>query len=211
MEEKMINKSHKVVITNRKVGSLTGIIDVISFDVAEILLEAAADKAQEDVDALAVRVTSTETRIDQNSERIGLMATREEVTETLGGYYTKEQTDAALEVKSDAVTIALNKELTTQVNTVDGKLEEFKTDFNKRIEFSSETAITIGSDKSAVTLEIDNEKGVSFKENNQAFGTWNGKALLAETVMFRTVEGSSGDFGFFKLSDGSLKFTKVGG
>uniref|UniRef100_UPI004056BBE9 sporulation protein YabP n=1 Tax=Agathobacter sp. TaxID=2021311 RepID=UPI004056BBE9 len=39
MEEKMVNKSHKVVMTNRKNGSFTGIIDVISFDVAEILLE----------------------------------------------------------------------------------------------------------------------------------------------------------------------------
>lgn len=171
----------------------------------------AADEAQAAVDTLAVRVTSAETQIIQNSEQIGLMATREEVTETLGGYYTKEETDAALEVKSDSVAISLNKQITSQVGTVDGKFEEFKSDFNKRIEFSSETAITIGSDKSAITLEIDNEKGVSFKENGEAFGTWNGKALLAETVMFRSVPGSSGDFGFFPMSDGSLKFTKVGG
>ena len=39
MEEKMINKSHKIVLTNRKVGSFTGIVDVLSFDVEEILLE----------------------------------------------------------------------------------------------------------------------------------------------------------------------------
>lgn len=39
MEEKIINKSHKIVITNRKVGALTGIVDVLSFDVDEILLE----------------------------------------------------------------------------------------------------------------------------------------------------------------------------
>ena len=39
MEEKMVNKSHKIMITNRKVGLLTGIVDVLSFDVDEILLE----------------------------------------------------------------------------------------------------------------------------------------------------------------------------
>ena len=39
MEEKMVNKSHKVIMTNRKVGSFTGIVDVLSFDVSEILLE----------------------------------------------------------------------------------------------------------------------------------------------------------------------------
>lgn len=39
MEEKMINKAHKVTLSNRRSGSLTGILDVISFDITEILLE----------------------------------------------------------------------------------------------------------------------------------------------------------------------------
>lgn len=39
MEEKIVNKTHKVVLTNRKAGSFAGILDVISFDIAEILLE----------------------------------------------------------------------------------------------------------------------------------------------------------------------------
>ena len=38
-ENKMMGKAHKIVISNRKNGSLTGILDVISFDVSEILLE----------------------------------------------------------------------------------------------------------------------------------------------------------------------------
>lgn len=39
MEEKAAQKVHKVLLTNRRGGSLNGIIDVLSFDVAEILLE----------------------------------------------------------------------------------------------------------------------------------------------------------------------------
>ena len=39
MEEKMVNKTHKVTLNNRRSGSFTGILDVISFDIAEILLE----------------------------------------------------------------------------------------------------------------------------------------------------------------------------
>ena len=39
MEENKLVKSHKVVLTNRKDGSFTGILDVISFDISEILLE----------------------------------------------------------------------------------------------------------------------------------------------------------------------------
>lgn len=39
MEEKTINKAHKVTLTNRRSGSFTGILDVLSFDIAEVLLE----------------------------------------------------------------------------------------------------------------------------------------------------------------------------
>ncbi len=38
-ENKVINKSHKVLLSNRKNGSFTGILDVLSFDINEILLE----------------------------------------------------------------------------------------------------------------------------------------------------------------------------
>ena len=39
MEEKTANKSHKVLLSNRKTGNFSGVVDVLSFDVAEILLE----------------------------------------------------------------------------------------------------------------------------------------------------------------------------
>ena len=39
MEENKLTKSHKVMLMNRKNGSFTGILDVISFDISEILLE----------------------------------------------------------------------------------------------------------------------------------------------------------------------------
>lgn len=39
MEEKQIGGAHKITISNRKGTTLTGITDVVSFDVKEILLE----------------------------------------------------------------------------------------------------------------------------------------------------------------------------
>ena len=39
MEENKIIKAHKITLNNRKTGSFTGILDVISFDISEILLE----------------------------------------------------------------------------------------------------------------------------------------------------------------------------
>lgn len=38
-ENKVVAKAHKIVLNNRKNGSFTGILDVLSFDINEILLE----------------------------------------------------------------------------------------------------------------------------------------------------------------------------
>ena len=38
-ESVKINSSHRVLLDNRKKGNITGVVDVISFDLKEILLE----------------------------------------------------------------------------------------------------------------------------------------------------------------------------
>lgn len=39
MEERQMAKTHKLVINNRKTSMVTGVLDVLSFDLNEILLE----------------------------------------------------------------------------------------------------------------------------------------------------------------------------
>lgn len=39
MEEKQYAKAHKLILSNRRTGTVTGVSDVISFDISEILLE----------------------------------------------------------------------------------------------------------------------------------------------------------------------------
>lgn len=39
MEEQRIAKTHKLVVNNRKTATVTGVLDVLSFDLNEILLE----------------------------------------------------------------------------------------------------------------------------------------------------------------------------
>jgi sporulation protein YabP len=39
MEEKQVNAQHRLTIDNRKSGSFTGILDIVSFDPNEILLQ----------------------------------------------------------------------------------------------------------------------------------------------------------------------------
>lgn len=79
----------------------------------------AADAAQADVDALAVRVTSAETKITQTSEKIALLATKEEVTETLGGYYRKEETESLIEQTSKSIRSSVSSEITEKVNKIE--------------------------------------------------------------------------------------------
>ena len=39
MDENKLTKTHKIMITNRKSGNFSGVLDVISFDISEVLLE----------------------------------------------------------------------------------------------------------------------------------------------------------------------------
>ena len=39
VEERQVQKPHKLVINNRKTSAVTGVLDVLSFDLNEILLE----------------------------------------------------------------------------------------------------------------------------------------------------------------------------
>ena len=39
MEEKQYAKAHKLILSNRRTGTITGVADVISFDIKEVLLE----------------------------------------------------------------------------------------------------------------------------------------------------------------------------
>lgn len=71
----------------------------------------AADEAQAAVDSLAVRVTTAETNIKQTSEQISLMATKTEVAQTLGGYYTREEADAELAVKANEISLSVDTKI----------------------------------------------------------------------------------------------------
>ena len=103
----------------------------------------AADKAQADVDALAVRVESAETSITQNAENIELRASKEEVTETLGGYYSKEETEALVNVSADEIKLSV------------AALENTAAENKAQIE-ASESEISILKDKVVTMVKDEN-------------------------------------------------------
>lgn len=129
-----------------------------------------------------------------------------------GDYDEFRQTVAAqLEIMADE--ISMNFSTTTeQINDVDGDLQSKFTQLYKYISFSGETAITIGSGDSAITLEIDNEKGIIFKRNGVQFGLWDGENFYTGNIIIAVNERAQfGNFAFIPRSDGSLSFLKVGG
>ena len=67
-----------------------------------------ANQAQSGVDALESRVTTAETNIIQNTEAIGLRATKTEVQEYLSGYSTKEETESAINLASSSIRAEVN-------------------------------------------------------------------------------------------------------
>ena len=104
----------------------------------------AADKAQEDVNALVVRVTTAETKITQNTEQIALRATKTEVAQTLGGYYTKEQTDSAITVKSNEITQTVSRTYATKQEVNDIEVGGCNLLRNSKGEFVSSTDSSYG-------------------------------------------------------------------
>ena len=85
--------------------------------------DTAANVAQADANALKTRVSTAETEIVKNQEAIALRATKTEVTETLSGYYTKEQADAAIKVSADNITSSVSSTYATKtaLNATDTK------------------------------------------------------------------------------------------
>lgn len=76
--------------------------------------DTAANAAQADANTLKTRMSSAETSISKNQSEIALRATKTEVTETLSGYYTKEQADAAIKVSADNITSSVSNTYATK-------------------------------------------------------------------------------------------------
>lgn len=109
--------------------------------------------------------------------------------------------------------------LSSEIEDQKSDMQEFVTKFSKYIRFMedengdpSDTAMTIGSGDSVITLEIDNEKGLVFKKNGVEFGWWDGIDFHTGNIVVEVNERAQfGNFAYIPRSDGSLSFLKVGG
>ena len=173
--------------------------------------------APEDVDDAIIDASDSirETMVEQDTAIVAtceelIMSAAKNYVET-GDYETfKETVETQLSVMAGE--ISMNFTSTTEnIANVDGELQSFLTTFSKFIKFTSETAITIGSGNSEITLEIDNDTGIVFKKNGVQFGWWDGVDFHTGNIVVEVNERAQfGNFAYIPRSDGSLSFLKVG-
>lgn len=132
----------------------------------------AADDAQAAVDALAVRVTKTETDIVQTNEEIKLYAKKTEVTQTLGGYYTKEQTEAAISAKADEINLSVSGKIDGAQQTADNAQESADgavdrvEDAESILQMLVDSISTLVRDKNGASLMQQTADGWTFSLGN---------------------------------------------
>lgn len=126
----------------------------------------AADDAQAAADALAVRVTKAETDIKQTADSITLLATKEEVTQTLGGYYTKTQTDAKIKVASDAIEqqVSIADNLGSRMTTMEQNADGFNWQIDEVVENMKIGGRNVIADTDATTEYSGNKGSNSYKD-----------------------------------------------
>lgn len=188
-------------INNDKDSETANKIEIVEKDVDENRTEISHVKNQ---------VITQATQIINDCERI-IMSALESYVETDDYEAFRQTVKSQLEIMSDAIEFNFTTTV-QQITDVDGDLQEKFTQLYKYIRFSGENAITIGSGDSAITLEIDNVNGITFKRNGVEFGHWDGENFYTGNIVVEVNERAQfGNFAFVPRSDGSLSFLKVGG
>lgn len=145
----------------------------------------AADKAQADADALAKKVTTVEADIVNLGTQINLTVKKSELTETLGGYYTKVETDSKIKVESESISQKVSAEVADRQNEV------------KRLEALLEVKVNTKDLISEINASADiiNLTGGRIIIDSENFKVAQDGTITAKNGSFTgTITGSSGEF-----------------
>lgn len=173
----------------------------------------AAGKAQDDVDALAIRVTDTETAVEQNAADITLRATKKELNtvstavanaqsaadtaqetaDAIGieldvNYYTKTETDAKIKIEADKISAVV--ETVDSQETKISTLEQTSEGFTARLDL-----VEAAADDAAKTatnyLSYDSTTGLQI--GNKRNGTWSGYRTRVSSSSFDILDSSGNE------------------
>ena len=108
-------------------------------------LDSAVTTAQNGVNGLSTRMSNAELEIEANAEAISATMTRDEVEQTLGGYYTISQTDAKIKASADSVTSSVSATYATKT-----ALDDLETDVVTN--YATKTYVTQTADSITSTV-----------------------------------------------------------
>ena len=174
------------------------------------------ETAEKDIEANRTGVTETKEQIiTKSTEMINtcneiILGALESYVET--GNYTefKETVESQLSILSDQISMNFES-TTTDINNVNGDLQEIITKLEKHFDFSLENGLIIRTGEgNEMQLQLDNDV-ISFKNNGVQFGWWDGVDFHTGNIVVSVEERAQfGNFAFVPRSDGSLSFLKVG-
>lgn len=143
--------------------------------------------------------------IKQNADSIMLSVSETYLVKT-GNEVYKNDLETALSVLKDSIIVEFTEEITTAQN-------ETQTEFEKIYSYikMSGGVITLGASDSLISLAVDNDKIVFYK-NGVEVGYWDSEYFYTGNVVIRLNERFQiGNFARLPRSDGSVVLLKVGG
>ncbi len=149
----------------------------------------AADDAKAAADSLAVRVTTAETKIKQTTEEIALMAKKTDVAEMLGGYSTKQETEAAIKLESDSIfsKVSSTHATKTALSDVDETAKDAQSTAGAATERVSVAESTIQQIADAIAMLITDDSGASLMTQTENGWTFN-MAQISQTLDAATAD-----------------------
>lgn len=108
--------------------------------------------------------------------------------------------------------IKMSFESTSQrIEEINNEVRDSVEVIKKRIIFSDTGIIIRSDDNNTLELQLDNEAGIIFRKNGEAFGTWDGTDFHTGNIIVDVEKKAQfGNFAFIPRSDNSLMFLKVG-
>ena len=192
------------------IGTLVDFVEADSTNFSDYTWKKFTEDVDGELEDIRTSITEQRTELINTANQI-IMSALESYVETSNYEEFKQTVETQLSILADEITMKFTT-TTEQITGVDGDLQAKFEQLYKYISFSGDTAITIGSGDNAITLELDNEKGIVFKKNGVQFGLWDGENFYTGNIVIAVNERAQfGNFAFIPRSDGSLSFLKVGG
>ena len=170
-------------------------------------LQVELNQQKEQVTELAENTQTQITAAIQTAESLIFSALEQYVQ--VGNYEQfKKTVESQFSIMSDEVSLRFT-EVTEQINSVDGDLQQTNTKLEKHFNFDLDNGLVIRAGENTMALRLDNDL-IVFERNGQRFGWWDGVDFHTGNIVIDVNERAQfGNFAFVPRSNGSMSLLKV--